>query len=185
MGKPTVGECTCNSKLNGVYQTHHVKEYVRYRIDDLPFTTARKINHERCVPCQGIIAADSSKEFVADLNKNRAFILEQDQQYKYQEGVTYDIILINDSKRFAHYLPPTHNKQWHKGVINYLRYMQTADSVRIVPASESYEVYSNEQDALRVAVAQFVKPDDYFKLTSVQYNQPKIATFQPARYGDA
>lgn len=165
---PTVGECACVPPFTFT----QVKEHVRYRLDDIPFTTARKIYHLRCDLCKGGMSLDLNKEFNDDLAKNRQFVTEQDNMYRYHEGVTMDIIPLNGYVKpdnFAYRMFFTQqSKQWHEGRINYLRFMQTADVVKIVPASTHFRIYCSEADVLSVAAKQFVKPDDYFKLTSIE-----------------
>ena len=172
MGKPTAGECVQWPVPHNITE---VKEHIRYHIDGLPFTTARKIYHLRCDTCKGGVSLDLNKEFTADLAKNRAFILEQDKLYT---EYTSDgpMIMLNRGPT-VDYTAPRNTKHWHKGIIHYLRFHQTGDSVRIVPSSVEFTVYCNEQDTLRFGVAQFVKPDDYFKLTSINVNQPIKTTF--------
>lgn len=181
----TIGECVC---VGGDYTTiTAVKEYVRYRLDDLPFTTARKINHLCCKICKGITDADANKEFSADLAKNRAFIAEQDKLYS-AYALDEPIIKINGYVEPIDYLyKPIPHKQWHKGAIHYLSMLTVDDKVKIVPRIKTFEVYCDEQEVLSIAAKQFVKPDDYFKLTSVERFKPisQLSTPLPTRIGDA
>ncbi len=190
---PTVGECVCRI-IDGHTDEFYVnltrtdvKEYIRYRLDDIPFTTARKINHFKCNACHGAIGLDTNKEFNADLAKNRAFINEQDRMYtmwKDDEGTTSIIPMFgNEDTSYDNwgqgYTAPPQPKQWHRGAIHYLSFVHVDDKVKIVPRIALYEVYCNDAEVLSVASKQFVKPDGYFKLTSIERFQQPITTFQP------
>lgn len=167
----TVGECVCNGDIDAGYTITEVKEHIRYTLGEFPFTTARKIYHLRCDTCKGIMSADLNKELLADMTKNRAFIAEQDRMYSFHvdEGVDPNINTkgFKPLKYGDEYSVPTPSKQWHTGFIHYLRFLNTGDSVKIVPASMQYTVYCNTDEKLATAARQFVKPDDYFKLTSI------------------
>ena len=157
---PTVAECMCD-----VAFSEQVKEYVRYKLGDFPFTTARKINHQRCISCHGICAADTNKELTDDMCKNRLFIQEQDKMFSIADNSP--IVPLHNNTSAKEYTAPIQYKQWHMGCINYLRQVVNGDKVSIVPASQTYEVYCDYDDRLSVAARQFIKPDDYFKLTSI------------------
>lgn len=159
----TTHECTCPAK-----EGLPVKEYVRYKLGEFPFTTARKINHARCAWCSGIVGGDLNKELITDQCKNRLFIQEQDKMYSVNDNSP--IIPIKGYKSLA--MTPMlgyeqRSKQWHEGYIQYLRQVVTGDKVSIIPAMRRYEVYCNEEDKLSIAAKQFLKPDDYFKLTCI------------------
>jgi hypothetical protein len=160
---PTVGGCVCEATECAT----EVKEYIRYHIDGLPFTTARKITHKMCGYCKGFAFLDTNKELQVDIAKNRAFIAEQDRQYRINDDSP--IIPINGYVHWLNEYAATQSaKQWQRGFIRYLRFVQTGEKINIVPATHEYLVYCNSEDKLSVAARQFVKPDDYFKLVSIQ-----------------
>lgn len=162
----TIGECQCDG---GDYTTiTAVKEYVRYHLGEFPFTTKRKINHHKCKLCDGITDLDDNKELMADMTINRAFMAEQDRTYKVTDNTPIVPIKGYVEPGDERWYPTVFSKRWHTGFIHYLRQVVTVDKVSIVPASAHYTVYCNEEDKLSVAIKQFIKPDDYFKLTSIQ-----------------
>lgn len=157
---PTIKECACDCLINQA-----VKEYVRYKLDEFPFTTARKINHTRCFACGGLRNASTNKELIDDMCKNRLFIAEQDKMYSVNDNSP--ITSLAGRIPATDYTAPHQPKQWQRGYINYLRMVNTGEKVVIIPSSHPYEVYCIDENKLSTAAKQFIKPDDYFKLTSI------------------
>lgn len=153
----------CNGELKVI------KKQFDFKIEDIPFRTKQKYERMQCLSCKeeyipGIVAESMQKEFATA----RAFIAEQDRMYSYETSVKQEILLMHaETRDNKDYSVPTPSKQWQTGIIHYLRYMHDGDKVIIVPASVTYLVYCNSEDKLSVAARQFVKPDDYFKLTCI------------------
>lgn len=174
---PTVSECGCyigegiKPEELPALRDVNIKEYVQYRLDDIPFTTARKINHTVCKWCNGILDVETNKELLADMDANRKYLLEQDKLYSSDRSMPITPMFGNEGAPWESimggYEAPKQSKQWHKGFINYLRQVTIGDNVKILAYLHEYEVYCNEADKLSVAIKQFVKPDDFFKLVSI------------------
>lgn len=144
-----------------------IKKQFDFRIEDIPFRTKQKYERLQCEQCgeefiAGYLAAQIDKEVATA----RAFLAEQDRQYSYQNSITDEIWMMPVEDRNKHTVPQP-SKQWQRGFIHYLRMVNTGEKIIIVPTSTPYTIYCNEADKLATAARQFVKPDDYFKLTSI------------------
>lgn len=143
-----------------------IKKQFDFKIEDIPFRTKQKYERQQCIKCgEEYIAADVATLMDKEFAEARAYIEEQDRTYKVTD--TGPIVKINGYVDSEGYDAPASAKQWQTGYIHYLRQVVTQDKVSIIPASQAYNIYCNDEDRLSVAAKQFIKPDDYFKLTSI------------------
>lgn len=157
---------TLNCVVCGNNILNIIKKQYDFKIEDIPFRTKRKIERSKCSKCgEEYLDPPALKIIDEEVKIARNFLAEQDAQYRINNNSP--VIPLHPPEYYTEESLPQTSKQWFDGFITYLRYATTTDTMKIVPASTPYKIYCNEAERIAVAIKQFVKPDDFFKLVSI------------------